>query len=177
MKVGHRGGAWSNFTNTKIVIQTWWKICFALSPYLGTILILVIAHATTAQLYMYKILLGSLYQNMNLNEIKFLSHLNYSENVFFFCPFCVLSTDDGETSRPGTHFTNNVWAHHPKLIYTCSSYMLNNYLIRSQFCTCHDSSAVVARTKLWVVLIIRIKIRVKRIITRFQSWFHKSLVK
>ena len=32
---------------------------------------------------------------------------------------------------------------------TCSSYLKNDYEIRSQFCTCHDSWAVVSCAKLW----------------------------
>ena len=41
--------------------------------------------------------------------------------------------------------------------------MRNNDPIRSQFCTCHDSSAVVACPKLWTDWITRIRIRAKRI--------------
>ena len=51
-----------------------------------------------------------------------------------------------------------------------SFYVKKNYLIISQFCTCHDRSAVMACAKLWSNEIIQIKIRVKIILTRFQLW-------
>ena len=59
----------------------------------------------------------------------------------------------------------------------CCFYMENNGQIRPQFCTCHDSSAVMACAKLWSDWIIHIKCRAKRIFTRFQSWAHEEFVK
>ena len=51
----------------------------------------------------------------------------------------------------------------------------NNHLIRSQFCSCHDSSAAMACAKLRPDWINRIKIRTKtnRIFVRFQLWAPK----
>ena len=49
----------------------------------------------------------------------------------------------------------------------CCSDMKNNNLIRSQFCTCHDSWAVMVCAKLWPDWIIEIKIRVTRTFKRF----------
>ena len=59
---------------------------------------------------------------------------------------------------------------------SCSN-LKDNDQIRSQFCTCHDSSAVVACAKLWYGLIIRNTIPTRRIFTRFQLWAHKMFVR
>ena len=50
-------------------------------------------------------------------------------------------------------------------------------LIRSQFCTCHDSWAVVACAKLWTDLIIIFHVIVIYIFTRLGLWAHKWFVK
>ena len=50
--------------------------------------------------------------------------------------------------------------------------MKNNNQIRSQFCTCRDSWAVVTCEKLWHDWIIRSIFTVKRIFIRFQLWAH-----
>ena len=52
----------------------------------------------------------------------------------------------------------------------CSYMKKNNDLIRSQFCTWHDSKAVVTCAKLWHEWISRIDIIVKEIATAFQLW-------
>ena len=57
------------------------------------------------------------------------------------------------------------------------SFIRNDDPIRSQFCTCHDSSAVVACINLWPHWIIRIKMKLKRIFTRFELWAHGPYVK
>ena len=50
----------------------------------------------------------------------------------------------------GTRITNTLWAYHSYIVkMMCWSYMTNNDPIRPQFCTCHDSSAVMACAKLW----------------------------
>ena len=49
--------------------------------------------------------------------------------------------------------------------------------IRSQFCTCHDSSAVMACAKLWPDWDIIFHKTVTCIIKRFGLWAHKSFVK
>ena len=44
---------------------------------------------------------------------------------------------------------------------TCSSFMKNNAPIKSQFCTCHDSSAIMACAKMLHDWMIRIKNEIK----------------
>ena len=46
--------------------------------------------------------------------------------------------------------------------HTCCSYAKKNNQVRSYFCICHDSSAVVAYAKIWPDLIIKYRIRAKR---------------
>ena len=53
----------------------------------------------------------------------------------------------------------------------------NAFQINSQFCTCHNSPAVVTCAKLLTDLIIGIKIRVKMTFIRFQSWVYKLCAK
>ena len=56
------------------------------------------------------------------------------------------------------HFTNSLWIHN-RFCNMCVTLMWeNDGQIRSQFCTCHDSSAVVACAKLLSDWIIRIEI-------------------
>ena len=53
-------------------------------------------------------------------------------------------------------------------------FLLKNFdQIRSEFCTCHDSSAAMACAKLWPWLDHKKKIKSRRIFTRFQFWAHK----
>ena len=63
------------------------------------------------------------------------------------------------------------------LKYNFSFYMHNNDQIMSQFCTCHDSSAVVAYANLCHEWAIRIEKRAKQIFTRFLLWAHKTICK
>ena len=60
---------------------------------------------------------------------------------------------------------------------TSCSYFDSNDLIRSQFCTCHDSSAVMTYAKLWPDLIHIFHIREIWIFTRFGPWAHKLFAK
>ena len=60
---------------------------------------------------------------------------------------------------------------------SCCSQRISNDQIISQFCTCHDSWAVMARANLWPDTNIRIKIRTTKIFTRFGLWAHKLFVK
>ena len=77
-----------------------------------------------------------------------------------------------------THFTKDWWAHNPNHIKNnvCSS-VKNIYQNRSQFCTCHDSLAVMTCAKLLPDWIVRIEIRVKRISLRFQWQAPKPFAK
>ena len=61
--------------------------------------------------------------------------------------------------------------------YICYSYMKSIDLIRSQFCTCHDSWAVMTCAKLWHDWIIRIELKSKWIFKSFQLWAQKLFVK
>ena len=76
---------------------------------------------------------------------------------------------DHRDGCPGTHFTNASGAHEwnlMKLLFlslNCYSYDSS----RSQICTCHDSSAVVACAKLWPDQVIIFHITVTYIFTRF----------
>ena len=54
----------------------------------------------------------------------------------------------------GTNFTTGFWAHYWNLVKMKFSHFNSNDQIRSQFCTCHDSWAVVACAKLWPDLIV-----------------------
>ena len=58
----------------------------------------------------------------------------------------------------------------------CCSYDSENS-IRSEICTCHNSSAAIACTKFWADLIIIIHVRAKHIFARFESWAQKYFVK
>ena len=55
----------------------------------------------------------------------------------------------------------------PQCVNRCSSLMNNNDPIRSQFCTCHDSCAVMTCAKLWPDWINRIVINAKRLSQEF----------
>ena len=55
-------------------------------------------------------------------------------------------------------------------------YVNNNDHIRSQFCTCHDSWAVMPCAKVLPDCTIRNKLRAKLIATSFQIWAHKLIV-
>ena len=60
---------------------------------------------------------------------------------------------------------------------TCSFYVENDDPIKSQFCTCHDSWAVVTCANLWADGIIRIVVTSRIIFERFQLWAHKPFEK
>ena len=57
---------------------------------------------------------------------------------------------------------------------TCCSCMKNNDESRSQFCTCHDSSAVVACVNVWSGWLMRTKHRAKIIFTTFCDHYPTS---
>ena len=56
---------------------------------------------------------------------------------------------------PGDHFTKSVWSYNPSLAKIYIALCENTYKIRSKFCTCHDSSTVMACAKLWSDYFIR----------------------
>ena len=61
--------------------------------------------------------------------------------------------DDSHGLALFTHFANISWAYNPKVIRNkCYFCMENNDPIRPQFCTCHNSRAVVACATLWAWL-------------------------
>ena len=51
--------------------------------------------------------------------------------------------------RPGTRFTKSLWAHDWNLGKKICSNFDSDDPIRTQFCTCHDSSAFMTCAKLW----------------------------
>ena len=53
----------------------------------------------------------------------------------------------------------------------------HNDQIMTQFFACHNNSAVMTCAKLWHDCIIRIRIKAKQFIVRFQLCAHKPLVK
>ena len=53
----------------------------------------------------------------------------------------------------------------------------NNKPIMLQFCTCHDSWAVMTCAKLWHDWLIQIWFTARRIFTKFHLWAHNPLVK
>ena len=74
------------------------------------------------------------------------------------------------------HFTKALWDFTSNLFKKiCCSDIKTNDPITTQFCTCHDSSAVMTCAKLWYDLVIIVKVRVKFIFTKFQMWVHKTL--
>ena len=79
---------------------------------------------------------------------------------------------------PGTHFTNGLWAHTWNLVKIHVALILIKRVIPTghNFCTCHDSSAVVACAKLWPVLIIISRIRATYVFTIFRLWMNKPFV-
>ena len=60
---------------------------------------------------------------------------------------------------------------------SCCFVMKSFISMRSQFCRCHDSWAVMACAKLWPDLIISFHVRATYIFTRFGLWAHKLFVK
>ena len=67
----------------------------------------------------------------------------------------------------------NLWVHSTDLRIYVALKKKNSHQIRSQICTCHDSSAVMTCANLWLDQIIQINIRMKMISTRFQLWAHE----
>ena len=79
---------------------------------------------------------------------------------------------------PGSQFTECLGAYSPNLvkIHVAISWK-NNYHFRLQFCTCHNSLAVMTCANLWPEWIITIIIKAKITFTKLYSWSHKPLVK
>ena len=79
---------------------------------------------------------------------------------------------------PGTCFTFNLCSHNWNCVKnSMCSYLDSVVSIRSQFCTCHDSSSVMACAKLWPDLVIIFHIRATHILIRFRLGAHKLFVK
>ena len=71
---------------------------------------------------------------------------------------------------PGHYITHELWPHDSNLVKI-------NDPIRTQFCTCHNSLAVVTCANLWPDCINTIEITVATISPIFQLWFYKVFVK
>ena len=72
---------------------------------------------------------------------------------------------------------NSLRAHNPNLLEIHLARIKNKHHIRSQFCTCHDSSAVVTCANMRLDWSNRIEIGSWIIFTRFQLWAHQPFVK
>ena len=77
--------------------------------------------------------------------------------------------DPSESFNIGPRFHD---ANHGKISYSVK----NSVQIRSQFCTCHDSWAVMACAKLWPDWIMKIKFKIQNVFTRFHLWAHKAFM-
>ena len=78
--------------------------------------------------------------------------------------------------NPEAHFTKILWAHNWNLVTIDFCSNLDSYVaMRSQFCTCHDSSAVVACAKLWLHWATNFHARSTLFFTRFGLWAHDCL--
>ena len=75
---------------------------------------------------------------------------------------------------PDTHLTQPLWANNSNLLKNSFwSDFCSDDAIRSQFCTCHDSSAVMSCVKLWpdIIIIFHIKASIKAsIFTKSELW-------
>ena len=78
---------------------------------------------------------------------------------------------------PSTYFTNGYMSSNSKYCKDMYCSYVNNYQIRSQFCTCHDSWAVVTCATLLSDWIVKIEAMVQCIFTSLQWWTHKPFVK
>ena len=74
-------------------------------------------------------------------------------------------------------FHKGLWADVWDIINKISSYFYSNNPIRSQICTCHNSSAVVGCAKFWTDMIIIFYVRAICVYTKFELWAHKPFVK
>ena len=78
---------------------------------------------------------------------------------------------------PEIPLTRPLWAHNSNLVGILSAPNYDsNEPVRTQFCTGHDSSAVVTCAKLWSDCIIIFHVRATLILTRFEWWARKCLV-
>ena len=75
---------------------------------------------------------------------------------------------------PDTHLTRPLWANNSNLLKNSFwSDFYSDDAIRSQFCTCHDSSAVMSCVKLWpdIIIVFHIKASIKAsIFTKSELW-------
>ena len=73
-----------------------------------------------------------------------------------------------------TLVNTQLWACNPNIVkICCCDYISFNGRIKSKFCTCHDSSAVMPCAKLWPDLIFWIKIGARVILMIFELWDHE----
>ena len=73
----------------------------------------------------------------------------------------------------GTYLMEGSWANNSNLVNKWCCF----FQVRSQFCICHDSLAVVTCANLWPDWIIQIMIKIRENFQRFQLWAHKPIVK
>ena len=125
-----------------------------------------------------------LWNQGNKDFVFVYSYLLKPDNFFLAAWAAVMLSQWGLCTGDG-HMTNvtdpfHKWFMHSWLQLPQDSFSSNSYFdnsIRFQFCTCHDSSAVMACAKLWPDLIIKFHKRARQIFTRYGLWAHKPLVK
>ena len=71
-----------------------------------------------------------------------------SVDTFVEIPVIVSGLNLSTYCVPWTHFTKSLGSHNPNFFKNTCSFMNKNYRIKLQFCTCHDSSAVMACAQL-----------------------------
>ena len=80
-------------------------------------------------------------------------------------------------SFPRPSHTKCLWAHNSDLVSILYALILIVRIrVRPQFCTWHDSWAVMPCAKLWADLIISFHVRAKHNFARFESWAQKLFV-
>ena len=85
----------------------------------------------------------------------------------------ILSTDGQTDRRTDGQGDTSI----PPINFVEAGGIITDYPIKSQFCTTHDSWAVVICANLWLDWIIRIITTVKTIFISFQLWTNRSSVK
>ena len=92
-------------------------------------------------------------------------------------PYGLPALERGVDYTAETHYTHLMSSISESWINLCCICLQDNYTIISQFCTCHDSWAVVTCANLWHDSITGIIITVERVFKRFQSWTRRFFVK
>ena len=125
---------------------------FGASCFLCQLCMCSIPNCTGWITWMYKTSLGFLWPQQPVNnrlDLMFPVHSRGWQSITVW--------SKGERGRGTFHKRFMSWLY-KSWKNTSSSFVKYNYPIKSQFCICHDSSAVVAYAKLWPDWVIKIKI-------------------